>query len=516
MKRFLPLALIIVLLFSLLTACGGGGNNGSTTGVTGTQETSNNTPGNNIDTSTSNTDNNPTPSGTSDSTGDNNTITQPTTDELSQSDNPESPNQTTPDNTPPNGSETGISGSSDNSESIEKSIIGLKLADGDDFSDGVAWVMLETRTGGGSQPHGVGYKLYPAGNWCLIDATGKILMELDDGDRPGSVFSHGAALVVRAGWNVELIDKTGAVISSPEIHDYDEILFFAHELGIIIVQKKVNTFQLTETQLGTIDSKGNWQLTLSGFERRFNSPSDLSGVNSNDRGYIGDGWQRVTVQGNQSAIMSLLTMEVHDIGGSSEPWTRVSHWENGYGVFYNSSNRGIYSVNNLTKEENLLIDGSFRDNHGEYMQGLFYFNDKADDSDEATIQGFFDINGNQVIDLSAYNIKRGESLHPGFSGDYCLLQLRNEQGGRFYTVIDKNGDFIFEPKPDFGVLKSISDEMIVLSSVTNLRIENINGVVVFETDGRFDSLPSFNNNIALIKAGSEVIYIDKNGDRLFQ
>jgi|GEM_PF-6748987 len=55
---------------------------------------------------------------------------------------------------------------------------------------------------------------------------------------------------------------------------------------------------------------------------------------------------------------------------------------------------------------------------------------------------FYDLNGNLILDLSNdYNVVNCSSFYKG----YALLVIENDQGGLFYTVIDKQGNRMFEP-----------------------------------------------------------------------
>lgn len=68
---------------------------------------------------------------------------------------------------------------------------------------------------------------------------------------------------------------------------------------------------------------------------------------------------------------------------------------------------------------------------GQYAEGVFFSYD-----------GFYDINGNLVIDLSEYAglIKN----NPCFSNGECTLIAENENGTEFVAVIDLNGNFVSE------------------------------------------------------------------------
>jgi len=116
----------------------------------------------------------------------------------------------------------------------EDSTSGARFAQGRDFSDGVAWVVPITPQSHSQSNQPVAIGGHSA--WQCIDKTGRVLFKLDNRS-PYTDFSHGVALVTSKTWifsgvdsTLELIDKTGKVISSPEIGGYDEIRSFIPEL----------------------------------------------------------------------------------------------------------------------------------------------------------------------------------------------------------------------------------------------------------------------------------------------
>lgn len=65
---------------------------------------------------------------------------------------------------------------------------------------------------------------------------------------------------------------------------------------------------------------------------------------------------------------------------------------------------------------------------------------------ERDITGFYDQNGNLVINLSSYNIVN----YPEFTGGYAILEIENEQGSNYLTVIDTSGEEMFSSVKDNG------------------------------------------------------------------
>jgi len=448
----------------------------------------------------------------------------------------------------------------------------VRYVDGYDFSDDVAWVLSEN------------------GAWHCIDKNGNILIVLDTGEEPISGFSHDVSLVKRFDETIELINKNGMVISSPKLGEYDKITSFIHELGMIIVYKYINTFQLTEDQNGIINSNGSWQQPLhknpvlyalgqdidrsSGnwgmYSYRY-STKKLSYINHKVN-YIGNGLINVEYitwrsNGNDSqdvavdALYNIYTGFTYDIQNESlysfpwdnsnwtESWTKIKRIDNGFGVYtsydkesgekqgsgnraptlykgsvfaVNESGVSIEIINNVYHRWN-RYDGSgfygwgdYYDCIYEYSDGLFYYSDK---NNEGFRQGFFDIHGNIIIDLFAYNIvDRWQNLV--FSEELCLLFLENDQGSLFFTVIDTKGSMLFDPKPADTILNLYEKRLKCGMFVYNDRqhglwyVVNQYGEYLVQSNS-INFIANYSEDVALVKTESEIYYIDKAGMRIF-
>lgn len=77
--------------------------------------------------------------------------------------------------------------------------------------------------------------------------------------------------------------------------------------------------------------------------------------------------------------------------------------------------------------------------HSNYGEGLMYIKGEMDD---VPFQGFVDEKGAIVISLDA-NLNITNS--PIYRGNYALIELENVAGETFVTLMDKTGNFAFEP-----------------------------------------------------------------------
>lgn len=360
----------------------------------------------------------------------------------------------------------------------------VKYIDGRDFSDGVAWA----RTSEG---------------WNCIDKTGKILSTLKNGDSPISDFGQGVALIKRQDGTQEMIDKTGKVISTPKSGDYDIIKEFNNDLGMIIVSKRIDTFEKTEDQTGIINNKGEWQTKL--------TPK----IGNIFIKYIGDGiYMREEMIGYKVlTFYNVFTNATVKIDARTYGCAPLNI-SDGYGIF---KIEGIVSSINdkFETKEILKVPQSVR--IGKYQDGLYYYFDGGNmysGSSEDDTAGFYDIEGKKVIDMLKYNIDtKVEDIV--FSNGYCLLSLKNEQRSVFYTIFDKTGKMMFEPRKGTPSGK-LSCGLVKVPSENGFSYINTSGERVIEIPKEnISRLSDFREDAACVKTSKETYYIDKTGKRLF-
>jgi len=386
-------------------------------------------------------------------------------------------------------------------------------SDGRDFSDGFAWVRENNI-------------------WHLINTRGEIVLSLGADDRPISDFSHGVALVVRnasvavGNANRELIDRNGRVISSPTLGGYDQICTFIPEMGMAIVYKRVVTFEATEHRFGIINSNGDWVLPLTNnnalFNAVFHSQNMLHMNNFNNRDYFryfGEGiilyldHKRHNRGPNLNMVdmyfYNVLTNDSFVVENITTPLrTIISNMDNGYGLISTSNhpNIRICSINRTWQMNELFsfsIGGTIGFPHlGNYSEGLFFYNDYNNHSR----QGFYNINGNLVIDLSEYTIDLNDVYNIRFTNGYCLLNLFNPQGDLFYTIIDTNGNLMFEPRRREGTVSQKSNGLFALRQNGQHFLINAFGETVLDL-GTIESISDFNEGIARVRTRNGIYYI---------
>jgi len=401
------------------------------------------------------------------------------------------------------------------------------------FSDGVAWVLSDEDI------------------WHCVDMAGNIVLRLNNSETPASDFSLSVALVRRADNILELIDKKGNIISSPKSEEYDRIVDFLPDLGMIKVHKRVVTFEVTENRAGIIDNQGLWQTPLTNDYALVNGRYVGEGIFTNWSAFTpgtifdlsssvgapglvgigndGENGYFINILSNTAFVLSGLTY-----GTSSDEFNngRIKNMDNGYGIlrawssyYYAGETRTggeiTYSINCDGQLNELFSSDSGSGRNGpllHYSEGLFYrpWFEK---------RGFYDINGRLVIDLSdlitiATNREYIESQEPPyFQDEYCLLVLLNPQGSRFFTIIDKTGNQMFEPRPignrESRDLKLNSGLVVINKGNNTYTIINTAGEPVVEISD-VSSVSNYSDGFAMVTTNDGIIYyINRSGERLF-
>ncbi|MCL1822609.1 MAG: hypothetical protein FWG44_00200 [Oscillospiraceae bacterium] len=356
------------------------------------------------------------------------------------------------------------------------------------FSDGVAWVKLNK------------------GQWHCLDKTGTVLFELEENHGPASDFLNGTAWVQSNGKTIGLVDKTGKIIPVPESNEYDEIFMFIYGADLMFVKKHIETFEVTEDRVGLIDINGNWKVELS------NDIVWTALLEEGDFKYLGEGFVSKTtgLLGSSTYLYNISECKalgkIYDMSAVYFYNNRPAHlekMENGIGFY--SDDGFIYYVDKSGTTTKL--GGQFMDTVlGNYSNELFYAEFKTGFISE-TNRGFYDVEGNIIIDLSEYDVE----IHPDkpeFIDGYCLLSMKNPQGSEYYTIIDKTGKQMFEPKLYNYNIKYNGGGVYTEENT----LFNINGEMIAEIEG---DVSFFCEGIAVVNINNEFYYIDTSGKRLF-
>jgi len=317
------------------------------------------------------------------------------------------------------------------------------------FNDDRAWVQ---KTG----------SAYSSGNWYLIDKEGQILFETE---KYFTDFADGAAYHTDIG----IIDMEGSLTFDNKEIGY-KILGYGD--GMFLVVKHVSDFNTNEWQFGAIDKNGDIIVPLSSIqfdEDRIRGKNliDLRDDSTYSAEYLGGSvflvsfytgydndaiWLNIekhkcilSVRESDIQNIAILT-DFHDnfsIVAIGNQYSSDFDWR-GYPA-------GIYRLGTdgeiINKITDLWIEKeSLRGLYG----GLVYIERRYMSWDSSPEWGdaFYNIYGEKVVDFPAYRGIRAYGLTPFFDG-YALMRIQGADGLLYHTIIDINGNQLFEPSTKF-------------------------------------------------------------------
>lgn len=382
-------------------------------------------------------------------------------------------------------------------EGNELEVPEIQIDEGRAFSDGVAWIKSNEI-------------------WKCIDKTGEILFELESKHKPLTDFANGIALIESSD-SKYVVDKSGNIVISPEKQGFDEICYITNGANnnlkkvlwngkAIVVEKEISTFDSHEIQIGVLNAKGEWISKLS---------SDNPAIGENGFAIRSTSTYRsfyYTYSGEELWFplypAGYYCPETNVILDAEEDLYNLSMADS-KGIVVNSWG-DIYRVDEKGVSSEPILDAD-RDTIGKYSEGLFY----ADASTrESKAYGFYNLNGELVIDLSQYEMP--EYSTSIMQNGKALINFKNPAGDEYFTIIDKTGNRILEPMEGEA---TIYGDILFVKTVENSFViyeyYDIQGNRIFENiDGEISNI---NENIAMVTTDTieGIYYIDMQSNKLF-
>lgn len=272
-------------------------------------------------------------------------------------------------------------------------------------------------------------------------------------------------------------------VTVPNNGEWDEILCSGD--GYHLVKKEVDAYDGYKFTLGVVDDDGEWvqELTDTGTfveEVRFRAEGSSETLrDSSCYMYLGEGvflaspgvsvytkdeeyrvgsWPDMitdSVTGQLDvAVWECLIWNVVDNSQAKFDASKISTFQDGYSLFCESEDafgggrlNALNTKGEITEFTCEFVPNKPGHNFPIYSEGLFYAC-----TDKAASPGFYDIEGNMVIDLSSYNMGRipyssemGVNA-PYFENGQATILFANNAGSVFEPVIDKTGAFVGEPE----------------------------------------------------------------------
>jgi len=332
----------------------------------------------------------------------------------------------------------------------------------------------------GAGPFSAGIALiHTADDVWAINSNGEKLLSLR-GSVPGyepvcDRFHNRHLLLRRSGADAGEITKV--------INSDGEIVVDANQLGItgiisfsdnsirpdsyLFVYSLTEDFSGANLEIGVIDFNGNWLIPLSDSNPLSEHDASLQRMmllaTYLDEGmvYIARGIMNDTT--HAVALLNIAENTWHELYLPGSPsrvgYSRLSSHMSIYagnsfhgGLMYATSSGYFNRIYRMTTNGEIsYIAHNFRHYPADtpFSDGLVF----AWSGDNS---GFYNTDGNLVIDLSDF-AGNSNIYSPGFQGDNALMLIRNELGNNFFTLIDRQGNMLFDPIEFEGRLNPQND-----------------------------------------------------------
>ena len=352
-----------------------------------------------------------------------------------------------------------------------------------DFSNGYAWV----KSSGSSV-------------CSLIDTSGKIICTstswVSDSDESSGVhdMSKDACYVEEADGIYKIINKEGKVVASSADGKFDEILAAGDNL--FFVHKYESGIDVSGHLYGTINEKGEFVNQL--------RECPYGQVSETDIRYIGGKAFRLSL--NAQIYMS--SIDTYISGGINKSNKPANIGDTLYIYNYHNfiqaegSDTQYYDFDGY-KNVAISPDGKIEKapDFDAVINGMLV---KKDYTNQYVSASFTDPATGKTSVFSKYDVSEIYSADNNF-----LLELNGKDGNKYFTVIDKNCNMLFEPVMGTGA--EANDNRLVLSTDEGYSVLDYTGKVIIPV-GTYSSIRSFNSGIAWAKNSSDqYVGIDVNG-----
>ena len=351
-----------------------------------------------------------------------------------------------------------------------------------DFSNGYAWVLTSDT------------------EWSLIDTSGKVIYtstgETHDMSKDACYVEEyaGDDKNGESIYNYKIINKEGKVVASSADGKFDEILAAGDNL--FFVHKYESGIDVSGHLYGTINEKGEFVNKL--------RECPYGQVSETDIKYIGGKAFRLSL--NAQIYMS--SNDTYISGGIDKSNNPANIGDTLYIYNYHNfiqaegSDTQYYDFDGY-KNVAISPDGKIEKapDFDAVINGMLV---KKDYTNQYVSASFTDPATGKTSVFSKYDVSEIYSADNNF-----LLELNGKDGNKYFTVIDKNCNMLFEPVMGTGA--EANDNRLVLSTDEGYSVLDYTGKVIIPV-GAYSSIRSFNSGIAWAKNSSDqYVGIDVNG-----
>lgn len=237
----------------------------------------------------------------------------------------------------------------------------------------------------------------------------------------------------------------------PTSNEYDNVL--ASGGGYHIVMKRVDEFSGAYDMVGVVNDAGEWIHELSKDHPFIKDGQIMKGQTSimttldgkkvdsriydikNSLRYVGESMfaMHYATNGNSENSYIMFNAET-GLGFDAGICEGIGEFHNGYMIV--AGNRKVDTAIKIISRDGVVSEPGISTEGGNW--GIF--------SEEVFFAGnrFYYVDGTVAIDLFAYPAEKIVNA-PAFENNKCYLEIKNDAGTVYYTEIDHNGNFLYEP-----------------------------------------------------------------------
>jgi len=404
-----------------------------------------------------------------------------------------------------------------------KSIRNMRLHNSQNFSEGRAWVKYHEPLSviGAVSALTKGQYIIPDDvrgkeKIAVIDTQGQIVWESDGTAWDYfSDFKDGLAHIYKDKGNSRehaVIDSNGKITLLKKQDDHQVLRYFN---GRFLVAQHVSNFNTNEWLLGVIDKDGKILNPLKSYDNEYGAKLDFSSKNIVGCQYLGDNIFNIHLEnsvydsatfGNKYPEM-LLNVETQRIilrdTDLNEIRSFITTFENGYAVIYRGGGgrgrdkSGIFKLKTdgifekvpdswisdfplqINPESPERLMRGFGSRPEFFSDGLIFRQTGGFDGDNYWLRNsngaYYSITGEKLIDFPEFRGKNGY-IGGAFRNGYAAMAILGADGNSYYTIIDKNGNRMFEPITGLGGFYISPDgKYVTLVKNGEISILDING-----------------------------------------
>ncbi len=261
---------------------------------------------------------------------------------------------------------------------------------------------------------------------ALIDKEGKIIWST-------AIDGWEAAEKYLQEYDIQRIEGLSGVYEDVRSTDNDSFATGASDnvySGYMTIGFWIDSYEFTGVTIGVVDSKGNWVVEPG--ETKGNSMYELSAMQQENNG----------IYATEQFIVD---------------------YNNGEVTFFSDKEKAYNAAKQMESDAEY-----------ERHNGMLYTNANSEG------KGYYNKTGEKVIDLSQYY--EIENAHE-FEDGYAFLEVKNEGGGRYMTIIDEKGNEMFPPVPNECLRGSeLSEGFIFIGSPAEGYFIDVHGNKLETTD----------------------------------